>query len=361
MTLSLIPAAAHIIVGTARLIALIGLVAATPACAQKDAGDSAAQNSNLDQKLAVAYENLERRGFNGVVAVAPSGMDPIIKGFGANASAAGVPDSQTLVDTGSITKTITAAAVLKLVDEGKLATSDRLSKYFPDAPEDKADITIHQLLTHSAGFPGAVAEDDETVDRATFVARAMNADLLSPPGSAYYYSNVGYSLVAAIIEDISGQSYEYYVRETLIGGHDQSSIGYGAAFDPARSLLTRDGKTIRQFSWGGGDPYWALIGNGGLIATAKDMIEFRRLFANGALVSSAAIILRKPHWSAKAKTRQAILVMAWSSKTIRHSGAFIGIMAVMRNLWPTGPTTPIMALSFLQRPTRPNSTPISPA
>ena len=276
---------------TAQLMTIIGLLAAAPACAQGDPEEAAAQSSDLSDKLAGAYENLEKRGFNGVVAIAAEGKTPVIRGFGASASAKGVPDGATLVDTGSITKSITAAAALRLIDEGKLATSDRLSKYFPDAPADKAGITVHQLLTHSAGLPGAVANDDEVVDRPTFIGRAFSADLLFEPGSDYSYSNVGYSLVAAIIEDINGAPYEHYIRDVLLADSDLPSIGYAGSFDPELSLLTRDGKTIREFSWGNRDPSWALIGNGGLTITAFDMIKWRRLFRSGELVSPAAVNL----------------------------------------------------------------------
>ncbi len=284
------PSIARTVARTVQLVALLSLIAAAPACGKNETGENAVQAS-LDQKLAVAYKNLERRGFHGVIAVAPSGKDPIIRGFGGAATPAGIPDGTTFVDMGSITKTITATAALRLIDEGKLATSDRLSKYFPDAPADKAGITVHQLLTHSAGLPDAVASDEETITRGTFIIRAMAADLLFQPGSEYSYSNVGYSFVAAIIEDITGQSYERYVRDRLLAGHNLASIGYASTFDPRRSLLTRDGKNIREFSWGGDDAYWALIGNGGLTVTATDMIEFRRRLTAGALVSRAAVNL----------------------------------------------------------------------
>ena len=282
---------ARTVAGTLRLAALSVALIAAPACAWDESGNAQSPPEGVSEKLSIAYEKLERRGFNGVVAIAYEGNEPIVKGFGETASAAGIPSGTTLVDTGSITKTITAAAALRLIDEGKLATSDRVSKYFPDAPADKAGITVHQLLTHSAGLPDAVASDEETINRATFIERALSADLLFEPGSSYSYSNVGYSVVAAIIEDISGQPYEVFVRESLLAKHNLKSIGYAMVFDPERSLLTRDGKNIREFSWGGDDAYWALIGNGGLTATANEMIEFRRLFASGTLVSSAAINL----------------------------------------------------------------------
>ena len=291
MTRSLKSRQHSIIARSARLIALFGALLIAPACAQQTDQPSRVAPSELEQKLAAAFEKLELRGFNGVVAVAAEGQAPIIKGFGDDATRSGAPDAATLVDTGSITKTITAVAALALIDDGRLATSDRLSAYFPDAPPDKAGITVHQLLTHSSGLPAAVASDDEAVSRDIFLQRALAADLLFQPGASYSYSNVGYSLVAAIIEKISDQSYEEFIREQFFSPNNIASIGYARTFVPDRSLLTQDGETIAAASWAGDDAYWALIGNGGLTTTAGDMIKLRRLFKAGALVSNAAVNL----------------------------------------------------------------------
>ncbi|WP_165793733.1 serine hydrolase domain-containing protein [Hyphococcus luteus] len=282
------PAGWRRIVRAGRLAALCLALAPAAAWAFENAAPAAAADDKAE-RIEAAIRRVEKMGFKGVIAIAYDGAAPIYAGFG-NGAAAGKPDENTLLDCGSITKTFTAAAALKLVDAGKLQTSDRLEKFFPDVPADKAQITVHQLLTHSAGFPGAVSGDLEYLPKDEFLKRAMAAPLLFEPGSAYEYSNVGYSLVAAIIEKLSGKNYETHLREDLLGGIDAPGIGYEAAFDPARSMLTADGETIDKASWGGRS-HWALIGNGGLLVTAKDMIAFRRAFAAGKLVSNAAVNL----------------------------------------------------------------------
>ena len=249
-------------------------------------------------EFAAVKERLNEKGFTGVIAIAsdkPGDETAYFAGFGDQAATSGKPNEETLVDTGSITKTITAAAALKLVDQGKLALSDRLSDFFPEAPADKAGITVHQLLTHSSGLPGAVAGDREGLQKNEFIARALAADLNFAPGSAYEYSNVGYSLIAAIIEHISGDDYETFIRKRLLKKTKTPSIGYEATFDPARSLMMSGDRDIAEGSWGGASN-WALIGNGGLVTTAQDMITLRRRMIAGDIISSTAVELSQlPH------------------------------------------------------------------
>lgn len=271
-----------------RLAALCLALAPLPACAAEPPAAVAAEDDRA-HRIDAAMTRLEEMGFKGVVAIAYDGMAPIYAGFGDGAGGR-TPDATTLLDSGSITKTFTAAAALKLIDEGKLQTSDRLGTFFPAAPPEKARITVHQMLTHSAGFPPAVGEDLDPLSREEFLKRALAAELRFDPGSAYEYSNVGYSLVAAIIEQLSGKSYEAYIREDLLAGVEAPDIGYETAFDPNRSMLTDDGETIDKASWGGRS-HWALIGNGGMLVTAQDMIAFRRAFDARRLHSNAAVNL----------------------------------------------------------------------
>src|SRR6185295_1301802 len=90
-----------------------------------------------------------------------------------------------------------------------------VSKYFPDAPADKKDITIHQLLTHTSGFQEVLGEDYDTIDSKEFTVLAMKSPLVHKPGEAYLYSNVGYSLLGMIVKSASGKNYEQYLHDEL--------------------------------------------------------------------------------------------------------------------------------------------------
>lgn len=102
---------------------------------------------------------------------------------------------------GSVTKQFTGAAIVKLEMMGKLKTSDPISKYLPGVPDDKRDITIHQLLTHTAGVSGDQGgSDEEPIARDVLVARVLAQPLVRKPGEGFEYSNEGYSLAGAIVE-----------------------------------------------------------------------------------------------------------------------------------------------------------------
>ena len=91
--------------------------------------------------------------FSGALLVAKDGEIILSKGYGFADSVNKLPvDTSTIFNIGSVTKQFTAAGILKLVEQGKLTTSDTLYLFFKDAPEDKKSITIHQLLTHTSGI-----------------------------------------------------------------------------------------------------------------------------------------------------------------------------------------------------------------
>ena len=146
----------------------------------------------------------------------------------------------TVVQIGSNTKDFTAVDILRLQEAGKLSVTDSLGKYFKDVPADKRGITILDLMTHKSGLPLYSGLDFEPVSREAFLARVMKMPLLFAPGAQQKYSNVGYSVLAAIIEQLVGDSYGGYTHKTLwqpLGMHDTGLLL--AKFDtlPSRARL----------------------------------------------------------------------------------------------------------------------------
>src|SRR5690606_4253316 len=130
---------------------------------------------------------------------------------------------------GSNTKDFTTVAILQLVEAGKLSLDDSLRRFFPDAPADKAAITVRHLLNHRAGLPLYASNsggDFEPVSRDTLIARVMRMTLESTPGARERYSNTGYSVLAAIIELVSGNSYDVYVRDNIFERAGMKETGY---------------------------------------------------------------------------------------------------------------------------------------
>jgi len=205
------------------------------------------------------------------------------------------PGGDALVDLGSITKTVTAIATLHLMETFDLTAQSTLGDLMSDVPGDKADITLHQLLTHTAGLIESTGDDAENLSRDVFLDRVLRAPLEGTPGAHYRYSNAGYSLLAAIIEAHSGLDYEdYLIDRVLPAGAPQ--IGYDRAYHAPQAL--RSGRSWRtafqsrplaRASWGGPEPGWNLIGNGGLVTTPEGFLSLWASFLAGDIVSLDAV------------------------------------------------------------------------
>ena len=284
---------------------IIAAAAAHPLAAQEhpSAPDTAvvivngARGAAADSALRVE----ESRGFNGVVLAAVDGKIILRKGYGLAVRApvrAFAPG--TVVQIGSNTKDFTAVAILQLQEAGKLSIHDSLAKYFPDAPADKRAITIWDLVTHRSGLPLYSGMDFEPVSRAQFIARALALPLEFTPGTQQKYSNVGYSVLAAIIEQVSGDTY---------GGYVNAHIWRPLGLDDTGLLLVK-WDTLRLARGYQGDvdrgtmldkphaedgPYWNLRGNGGYLSTVSDMYRFYDvLFNTSRLLTPATRELRFP-------------------------------------------------------------------
>ncbi|WP_417469001.1 serine hydrolase domain-containing protein [Maricaulis sp.] len=250
-----------------------------------------------EARLAARFDELAEAGFTGFAAIAHDGEIIFARGAGLADPETNRPFTlDTQVDTGSITKSFTGMAIATLIDAGRLSPDATLADFFPGVPADKAAITVQQLATHSAGFPGAVGDDLSEESWDSFATNAFNADLQFEPGSDYAYSNVGFSLLAAIIERVTGESYEAYLVNDILIPAGLTHTGYDLVYDDALAARSRHGEAVRQASWGGHAPNWNLIGNGGLVSTPREMIAWQHAYAGGTLVSPGAHALAfTPH------------------------------------------------------------------
>ena len=211
-----------------RLIPVLALVLALGGLSPAAAQDRPVVNGDTGRTLDEYLSRLERFGYSGG-ALAVRGKDVLLmKAYGLADRARGVPlTTGSVYSLGSITKQFTAAAILTLEMQGKLSVTDPVSKYLDGVPADKAAITLHHLLTHSSGLASDFSPTDfDPVGRDEYVRRAVQSSLLFKPGEGYEYSNAGYSLLAAIVEKVSGQPYEVYLTETgaETGGHARDGI-----------------------------------------------------------------------------------------------------------------------------------------
>ena len=169
--------------------------------------------SRIDEYLSRA----KQFGFSGTVLVADSSRVLLNMGYGWANEALRVPNTAgTILDIGSITKTFTTNAILKLASEGLLGVHDSLRRFFPDAPSDKRNITLHHLMTHTSGIEDPPIGDYDPVTLDSLRKVVFAGPLLSPPGTGYNYSNAGITLLAMVIARVTGMDFETFLRERLL-------------------------------------------------------------------------------------------------------------------------------------------------
>lgn len=247
-------------------------------------------HGELGHRLDEYLSRITPFGFAGAALLAKDGEIVLNKGYGLANRADKVPNTaQTVFSTGSISKQFTAAAIMKLEMQGKLHTSDPLPKFFPDVPADKANITLHQLLTHTAGIINYSGEDFVMADKEETVLKILAAPLRFVPGEDYAYSNAGYSLLAAIIEQVAQQPCEHFLQEQLLAPAGLQHTGYRlpnwSEMDVAHWYNGRSdfGTTLEK-------PYpsWNLLGNGGILSTTEELFRWHQALLGDEILSQAA-------------------------------------------------------------------------
>jgi CubicO group peptidase (beta-lactamase class C family) len=248
--------------------------------------------------LADYFQKAAGLGFSGAVLVAAGDRVLLRDGYGWADEKRHIPIvSETVFDIGSITKVFTAVAVMQLEERGKLSTTDPISRYFANVPNDKSAITLHHLLTHTSGlghddFYSEATPEVRVIlkDRENFIERILSFPLAFEPGTKRAYSNSGFSFLAAIVEKISNQSYEKYLNENILRPAGMSNTGYVLRRWQHR-LVARgynDGPTDFGYpwetQWAGRIIPWDLLANGGLLSTVDDMHRFVVALRDGKLL-----------------------------------------------------------------------------
>jgi CubicO group peptidase (beta-lactamase class C family) len=250
-------------------------------------------------------KRLEKLGFAGAVLVARGDEPLLAEGFGLADREHGLPWTPgTVSDIGSITKQFTGAAILKFEEDGRLSVNDPIGKYFDGVPADKAGITLHHLLTHSSGLSDPDIGDFEAVPLLEFVKQVFARPLLFAAGKGYSYANANFSLLGAILEKLSGQSYETVLRQRLFlplgmyeTGYTQPDWGLSRFAQGYEADGARWGTFLERPAAADG-PHWALRANGGIHTTVYDMLRWARALLAGRVLSPASMTkLWAPHVS----------------------------------------------------------------
>ncbi|MBV8519095.1 MAG: beta-lactamase family protein [Acidobacteria bacterium] len=166
-------------------------------------------------------------GFSGSVLVARGDEILLRKGYGlADRRARIAATPRTAYNIASLDKQFIAAAILKLEESGKLATTDTLARFFDFAPDDKKNITLHQLLSHTSGLPNDYWDEHAELSREQFVRFVLAQPLESRPGTEWSYSNSAFIVLERIIELASGVAYERYLHDALFAPAGMAYTGF---------------------------------------------------------------------------------------------------------------------------------------
>lgn len=244
----------------------------------------------LGKKIDAYLTRITPLGFSGALLVAKDRNVILNKGYGMAIRSENIPNtSETVFSIGSITKQFTAAGIMKLEMQGKLSTNDSISRYFEDVPEEKKAITLHHLLTHTSGLIDFTGFDYQEVQREETVKKILDALLQFKPDERFSYSNAGYSLLAAIIEKVSGKTYEQFLHEYLFKPAGMSFTGY--------RIPEWDKRVVAHWYVGEKDngiplekpyPFWNLLGNGGILSTTEDMYKWHLALLDDNILSAEA-------------------------------------------------------------------------
>ena len=215
----------------------------------------------------------------------------------ANVEAARAPTSATIYEIGSNTKQFTSAAIMKLVEQGRVKLDDDLSTYVPEFPLHGRHVSIRQLLTHTSGIHDYTSSPEwpktwGQVLSPDAIIKFVAADTFDfAPGTAYRYDNTGYVLLGMVIEKASGQKYAKYIDAQFFKplGLRQTSYCPSRTSDPAFALgYTKGPNGIERAQFLDlSHPFAA----GALCSSVGDFAKWQRALASGRAVSPASYAL----------------------------------------------------------------------
>jgi len=231
----------------------------------------------------VGMSDAVQKGFGGVILIEQKGKPVFEKSYGFADREKKIAFTQnTIAQIGSLTKSMTAFAILSLAREGKIDIEKPVKAYLPGAADPAGSATIHQILTHHAGLTDTCGDDFDPLTKQDELAKCMAKPLEFKPGEDHY-SNMGFSILAAVVEQVSGQSWEDYLRAhlwgplgmrhtgfTQFGDAKPSQFAYG--YPPGKSRDDVISNSIAKLN--GAD--WNIRGNGGTQSTVVDMERYYR-------------------------------------------------------------------------------------
>ena len=256
------------------------------------AGHAGAQGDSVD---AFARAYLQRHKIpSAAIAVVHHGRVVKAAGYGvANLELNVAATEHSVFEIGSMSKQVTAEAVMMLVEAGTLSLDDPLSRYLPELPKAWDGILLRHLLTHTSGLPDWEGDPEFSYRReytpAEFIAFVARHPLDFPPGSKWAYTNSAFPLLGLVVEKASGMPYQRFVTERIFkpAGMIETRFRHPPDIVPNRTDGYVDqggvllhGEALRPA---------ILAPNGGVLSTAADMARWNIALSNGTLLKPATM------------------------------------------------------------------------
>ena len=268
------------------------------ACALALTLNLCAAEPGAEERVTTRLRELTKDGTSGVaVLIARDGKILFQNGFGLADLAGKTPVTpETKFRIGSISKQFTAAAILKLAEERKLALTDPLAKFFPDFPRG-GEITLHHLLTHTSGIhsytdkPEFLSRVAAPIEPGKLLAWFRDDPPDFAPGAGFHYNNSAYFLLGEIVAKVSGKPLAEYLRETFFAPLGMKDTGTFVNSAPTPGIANGysflDGKLAPALDW---DMSWA-SGAGALYSTVGDLFRWNEALYGGRVISEASLKL----------------------------------------------------------------------
>jgi serine beta-lactamase-like protein LACTB len=203
--------------------------------------------------------------------------------------------NSTITRFASIAKTMTAVAILQLVEQGLVDLETPIQTYLPTYPRHaEGDITTKHLLQQTSGIPAYKNSNEiETKKHYSYLEDAINVfkdrNLEHKPGTAYYYTTYGYVVLGRIIEQVSGLSYEAYMQKNIWDKAGMNNTGVemrNTTYENKSSLYYRKNNGKRKTA--NSNDLSNRLPGGGLQSTSEDILKFGQAILNNTLITEAS-------------------------------------------------------------------------
>ena len=293
------------------------------------------QVGELGKRIVGFVERAESAGFSGAVLAAKDGKVVAAVGVGSADLDGKTPNSPaTLFEIASATKPFTAAATIRLVQDGKLKLDDPISKHLPGVPANCKEITMRHLLQHTSGIPGANSQGAGD-DLARVLPVFLRGGPKRTPGTNWEYWNQGYSLASEIIARASGKKYVEYCKESLFAPAKMNATLFTGDEAPEGVLVAVGGSSRGAPRSALDHPYgnsygFQYRGMGGMVTNVWDLWRWdRALHGDDVLTDDSKAEMFKPGlkdyalgWNVR-KDKQGRLVQS-------HGGGVRGFVCEVR-------------------------------